>query len=135
MKIGVKQPGKKLKLIECSCQYRGDGITSILGQNIDQCPVWLDSEHTLAFVCDGYAPYRKTATNFFIEVPNPFAPVQNIMGDVVFVRTKPCDPTVEEIWDYEIVDLQETDIRFIEYLLSDGKQVSLAMEYFTRGGC
>ena len=95
----------------------------------------MDSNRTLAFICDDLAAMKQKPINFYIEVPNPFSPVQIITGDVVFIRSKPCDPSTEEIWDYEVVDLLDSDIQLLNNLLDDGTQVSLAMEYFARGGC
>lgn len=135
MKLAIKKVGSILQFIETASRYRSDAISGIVGKHFDQRAVWLDAEHSLAFVCDDNGPMKQEPLNFFIEVPNPFSPVQAIAGDVVFVRTKPCDPTTEEIWDYEVEDLLDTDIQLINYLLDDGKQVSLAMEYFARGGC
>lgn len=135
MKIAIKHPGISLELDDTPHVYRAEAVAQVLGKKATQCPVWLDSEKTLAFVCDENATFKQQPVNFFIEVPNIFAPVQTIVGDVVFVRTKPCDPATEEIWDYEVEDLRDTDILLINYLLDDGKQVSLAMEYFARGGC
>lgn len=134
MKIAVKKAGNSLEVIGVPLPYRMAAVAHVLGKAATQFPVWLDGDRTLAFVCDENAVLRKQPVNFFIEVPNPFAPVQAIVGDVVFVRTKPCDPAVEEIWDYEVEDLLDTDIQLINYLLDDGKQVSLAMQYFARGG-
>jgi hypothetical protein len=134
MKIADKKAGNSLEVIDVPLQYRMAAVAHVLGKAAAQFPVWLDSERTLAFVCDENAALRKQPVNFFIEAPNPFAPVQAIAGDVVFIRTKPCDPATEEIWDYEVEDLLDTDIQLINYLLDDGKQVSLAMQYFARGG-
>lgn len=135
MKVLLKQPNVIHQIREVNDRYRMDGVASILGKTASQQIIWLNTERTLAFICDECAQNNNPLPNFFIEVPNPFSPVQNIAGDVVFVRIMPCDPSKEAVWDYEIEDLREADIQLIEYLLSDGKQVSLAMEYFIKGGC
>lgn len=134
MRIAVKQAGAPLELREVVHQYRTDAAMDILGRAAEQRPIWLDSKRTLAFICDDLSTMKQRPINFYIEVPNPFSPVQIITGDVVFIRTKPCDPSTEEIWDYELEDITETDIGLIQCLLSDRTQISLALEYFARGG-
>ena len=135
MKVALKKAGEQLALQEVALLYRTDAVAAILGRSIEQRAVWLDSNRTLAFICDDLAAMIHKPINFYIEVPNPFSPVQIITGDVVFIRSKPCDPSTEEIWDYEVVDLLDSDIQLLNNLLDDGTQVSLAMEYFARGGC
>lgn len=132
MRIIVKDAEQNMRLEETSRQHRTDAVVDQLG-NVNQQAVWLDQEKTLAMVFDDLGRMKKAPLNFFIEVPNPFSPVQPIAGKVVFVRTKPVNSNRKEIWNYEVEDLRESDIEKIKALLSDENQVSLTIRYFSGG--
>lgn len=135
MKITVKRVGQPLEIVDIDEAYRTAAAKKVLGADIDARSLWLDSGRTLAFVYDDEVIFKKDiSTNFFIEVSNAFAPIQPIAGDVVFIRTKPCDPFEQEIWDYEVEDLRTQDIADIQELLSDETQIGLALAYFMSGG-
>lgn len=133
MRIAVKDAGQSMRLVETASRYRTNAVSKQLG-NIYQRAVWLDQDNTLAMVFDDSGQMKQAPLNFFIEVPNPFSPVQPIAGKVVFVRTKPVNAADKEIWDYEVEDLRESDIEELRNLLSDEQQVSLTLQYFTRKG-
>ena len=65
--------------------------------------------------------------NFLMSMQNPVYPVQYIVGTVVFARCKPCNPYEEEIWDFEVADVTEEDIKQIEGYLSDYYQSALRL--------
>ena len=133
MRVAVKEVGTAKNIVRTASHYRADAVTKHLG-NVQQRAVWLDAENTLAMVFDDLGQMKQAPLNFFIEVPNPFSPVQPIAGNVVFVRTKPVNAVETEIWDYEVEDLCESDIEKLRDLLSDERQVSLTVQYFTGRG-
>jgi hypothetical protein len=135
MKIAVKRVDKPCEIIDVNEVYRIDVAKKVLGSDIDARSLWLDAERTLAFIYDDEVCFKNNVmTNFLIEVPNVFAPIQPIRGDVAFIRTKPCNPFEQEIWDYEVEDLREQDIADIQELLSDETQIGLTLAYFLGGG-
>lgn len=134
MRILVKRVGEEPQIVLTNERYRTAAAKKVLGTKIDARALWLDGVRTLAFVYDDEILFKADpATNFFIEVANKFAPIQPIRGDVAFIRTKPCNPFEEEIWDYEVEDLREQDIENIRKLLSDETQIRLTLAYFLGG--
>lgn len=131
MRIAVKSVGDTVELVETVSKYRMDAVAEQL-KKVHQRAVWLDAKKTLAIVFDDLGQMKQAPLNFFIEVPSSFSPVQAITGKVVFVRTKPANPFIDIIWDYEVEDLSSSDIAEIRHLLSDEHQVSLALQYFAR---
>ena len=131
MKVMVKRVGCPLEVVEANEQYFGDCVKGILGENITVQRVYMGGENPFEFIMgvdeDGLP--KQLPFNFFMDMNNPYFPVQAIVGTAVFVRCKPCDPYEEEIWDYEVADITDNDKGSIEYLLSYDNQHQLYLTY------
>lgn len=68
---------------------------------------------------------KQLPLSFLMSMQNPIYPVQYIVGTVVFTRCKTCNPYEEEIWDFEVTDVTEEDIKRIEGYLNDYYQSAL----------
>lgn len=114
MKVMVKEVGKPLAVVDTKEKYFGDFARSYLGKDI-----------TVEVDEDGLA--KQLPLNFLMSMQNPIYPVQYIVGTVVFARCKPCNPYEEEIWDFEVTDVTEKDIKRIEGYLNDYYQSALRL--------
>ena len=66
---------------------------------------------------------------FLMETSNPVYPVQLIVGDVVFVRTKYANSYREELWDFEVEDVTAADVEKVMGYLEGGLQERLIRRY------
>ena len=129
MKIAIKRVDESLMFSEFDGVYRSDAAQCFLDKYTDRRAIWLDADRCLAFICDAAGLCRNLPLNFFLEVPTSPWPVQAIVGDVIFVRTKPVNIWEQEIYDYEVEDITEADIQYITKLLSWETQRRLFTEY------
>lgn len=126
MKIMVKEVGKPLAVVDTKEKYFGDCVRSYLGKDITVERVYLDGmEFMMGVDEDGLA--KQLPLNFLMSMQNLIYPVQYIVGTVVFARCKPCNPYEEEIWDFEVTDVTEEDIKRIEGYLNDYYQSALRL--------
>lgn len=126
MKIMVKEVGKPLAVVDTKEKYFGDCVRSYLGKDITVERVYLDGmEFMMGVDEDGLV--KQLPLNFLMSMQNPIYPVQYIAGTVVFARCKPCNPYEEEIWDFEVTDVTEEDIKRIEGYLNDYYQSALRL--------
>ena len=130
MRVLLKRVGKPLEEVQSDKQYRTDCAAQFLGESRQERVYWSD---TLAMVCDEIGLYKQLPLNFLMEIKNPFHPIQRIVGDVVFIRTKPLD-LLSDPWDAEVEDIRDEDIAVITDLLSEEKQNILAFCYAARIG-
>lgn len=104
MKIIVKKPNEKAKVISTDITYVGD-----LKKLID-CKFYPESVGivTTGVICavdeDGYP--NKKEFNAFIPTLSLNFPIQRMVGTMVFYRRKPVD-FIGEIYDYEVDSLKE----------------------------
>lgn len=126
MKVMVKEVGKPLAVVDTEEKYFGDFARSYLGKDITVERVYLDGmEFIMGVDEDGLV--KQLPLNFLMSMQNPIYPVQYIVGTVVFARCKPCNPYEEEIWDFEVTDVTEEDIKRIEGYLNDYYQSALRL--------
>lgn len=134
MKVMVKKVGCPLEVVETNEKYFGDCVRSFLGENITVERVYMGGENPFEFIMgvdeDGLP--KQLPLNFLMEMNNPHYPVQLIVGTVVFVRCKPCNPYEEEIWDYEVADITDSDKERVEKWL-DREYQSRLMVAFAKG--
>lgn len=134
MKVMVKKVGYPLEVVETNEKYFGDCVRSFLGENITVERVYMGGENPFEFIMgvdeDGLP--KQLPLNFLMEMNNPHYPVQLIVGTVVFVRCKPCNPYEEEIWDYEVADITDSDKEKVEKWL-DREYQSRLMVAFAKG--
>lgn len=121
--------------------YRGNVARKHFGENItiQYVPLVCDEYGTLWIAVDEDGLGKRLPLNFFLgEVDEKkfletftkkFYPVQAIVGDVLFVRTKNYNLLEEEIYDFEIVGLTNEDKQYIEKLLSEDVQARLFFFY------
>lgn len=126
MKVIVKEVGKPLAVVDTKEKYFGDCVRNYLGKDITVERVYLDGMEFIMGV-DEDGLMKQLPLNFLMSMPNPIFPVQYIVGTVVFARCKPCNPYEEEIWDFEVTDVTDEDIKRIEGYLSDIRQNSLRL--------
>ena len=126
MKIMVKEVGKPLAVVDTKEKYFGDCVRSYLGKDITVERVYLaGTEFMMGVDEDGLK--KQLPLIFLMSIQNPIYPVQYIVGTVVFARCKPCNPYEEEIWDFEVTDVTEEDIKRIEGYLNDYYQSALRL--------
>ena len=134
MKVMVKKVGCPLEVVETNEKYFGDCVRSFLGESITVERVYMGGENPFEFIMgvdeDGLP--KQLPLNFLMEMNNPHYPVQLIVGTVVFVRCKPCNPYEEEIWDYEVADITDSDKEKVEKWL-DREYQSRLMVAFAKG--
>lgn len=134
MKVMVKKVGYPLEVVETNEKYFGDCVRSFLGENITVERVYMGGENPFEFIMgvdeDGLP--KQLPLNFLMEMNNPHYPVQLIVGTVVFVRCKPCNPYEEEIWDYEVADITDSDKERVGKWL-DREYQSRLMVAFAKG--
>lgn len=116
MKIAIKEVGKELSFAEVSDKYRLACVKKYTGRSdpAEFVSLSLDGRLTLAVNENGLPLHLPT--NFLMAMNNPHFPVQKMVGTVVFTRIKPVE-TDEEIWDYELTDLTDEDIKKIRFWL------------------
>ena len=135
MKVLLKKVGCPLEVVDTNKKYFGDCVRSFLGEHITIERVYMGEafgganqfEFIMGVDEDGLP--LQLPLNFLMRFNNPFYPIQTIVGDVVFVRCKPCDPYEKEIWDYEVTDVTDSDKEKIEAILSPLEQKRMAMEF------
>ena len=130
MKVMVKKVGCPLEVVETNEKYFGDCVRSFLGKDITVERVYMGGDSPFEFIMgvdeDGHP--KQLPVNFLMEMSNPIYPVQLIVGTVVFVRCKPCNPYEEEIWDYEVTDITDSDKERIGGMLDLAKQLELRVK-------
>lgn len=118
MKVMVKEVGKPLAVVDTKEKYFGDCVRCYLGKDITVERVYLDGMEFIMGV-DEDGLMKQLSLNFLMSMPNPIYPIQYIVGTVIFARCKPCNPYEEEIWDFEVTDVTDEDIKRVEEYLSD----------------
>ena len=119
MKICLKKPGSKNILVECGEQYRTACAKLFLGEDTTVTFVRLNSDGTLFMAVDEDGCMKRLEPNFVLECRDIFT--NSIRGDVivgraVFMRIKQVG--LEEVWDYEVDDLTDEDLKIIENIFA-----------------
>ena len=129
MKIAVKRVGKPLEIVETNQKYRTNAVREYI--KVDEhktCEyVCLNSEYTFSLGVNEVGLMLELPTNFLIHTSNPYFPIQKMVGTVVFVRTLPL--TELDPYDYEVADLTNDDLNYINSLLSKDYQLKLEEEF------
>lgn len=131
MRIAVKEVGQKLKVVETKEKYRSDAVKEFLGKNFYATYVKIEPDDTFSYAVIEDGLLRKLPFNFFSEINNTFSAIQPMVGPAVFVRTKKREENED---DYEVTDLTDADILFIQELLDDDNQNELkeCYNYYTQ---
>lgn len=128
MKVIVKEVGKKLVVRDIDCKYRNE-CGDLIEKNITKEYVTI-KDNELYMVVDEDGINKNLSLNFLISTNNPFYPVQIIVGDVVFCRIKWENPLEKELYDFEVADITEEDLKEVAELLDVKYQRELATKYF-----
>lgn len=130
MKIAVKEVGKELQIIETNEKYRSKCARKYTGEEQYIDCVILGKDFALVVNEDGLP--LDLPMNFLIETTSPHYPIQKIVGNAVFIRTKPVNP-LKEIYDYEVTDLTQEDIDHIIKMLDSDYQEKLSAAFIDYG--
>lgn len=134
-RIIIKKPDMPFEVIETGNTYSGEcGKLIDVNEGITVQRVYLSKDMTFTMFVDEDGLSKELPLNFFLSVNNPFHPVQAIVGTVVIVRTKYVDIYAEEIWDFEVEDITDDDIKMVEKMLDPTYQNKLMFEYSRGGG-
>lgn len=121
LKLLLKRVGKPLEVVESTEKYMMDCAKRFFAQDVFTGRVWLDG-YEFVMIGDDDGPYKELPFNFLIGFERSVAPVETVLGDVVFIRNKPADPWVEELWDFEVTDVTDQDIDLVSKLLDPSTQ-------------
>ena len=109
------------------CRYVCDVIKAVpeLGY-IERVPM----ENNILLLADEEGHIKGLPHNFFLSFPNSkHFPVQDIIGTVVFIKTKPLPPLDEEIYDYEVDGLSNEDVELIKKIFTEDNQAKLSKKF------
>ena len=128
MKIIKKSVGEPLKIVDTDKQYLMDCAREHFEKGVTLERVYLDGFQFI-LVVDEDGLCKQLPLNFFMDCAGSAFPVQAIVGDVLFVRTKPCNPYEEELWDFEVTDVTDEDIERIQKSLDAEFQYQLYLKF------
>lgn len=124
MKLLRKCVGKPVEVVETSEKYFMDCVKQFFGKEVFTGRVYLEGMEFI-MVVDEDAPLKRLPLNFYMAFNDGGVSVQQIWGDVLFVRNKYADIWGKEIWDFEILDVTERDVEGVEALCGPVMQNSL----------
>ena len=120
-RVAYKRVGEPLQIESTDFRYQYQYADKILGEAVTKYNQRIDDNGFLLVVDDdGWA--KNLTLNFYL--PGKKNQVMPIKGDVAFIRVRKPD-MFENIYDYDIIDLTETDIAFLQYLLSNETQEAI----------
>ena len=132
MKVIVKKVGNSPEIVDVDFRYRGECAALLDGDGITaEYVTVIDRE--LSMMVDEEGLIKGLPLNFFVEMNNPFYPVQAIVGTVVFCRFRWENPWEKELWDFELLDVTEGDLQVVEQMLNREDQVALKARYLSIG--
>lgn len=134
VKMAIKEIGKDLCFTETQEKYRTDACQKYTGEGHRVEYVRLNEEGTLCLAVNEDGLPLQLETNFYLKLNNPLFPFQKMVGTVCFVRHKYVNVYEEEIWDYEVEDLTDEDIAYINKLLDAEYQGEVEFLYHLFGG-
>lgn len=127
MKMILKRAGELPQIVETDKRYQTEAVREFLPDADIQERVYLEEGMTFTMIVDEDGLAKDLPLNFFMEISNPVYPVQLIVGDVVFVRTKYANPYMEE--DFEVEDVTAADMEKVKSYLEGGLQEKLIKRY------
>ena len=127
MKVIVKEPGKRMEVVDVDAKYRCD-VSSLIEEGITREYVHI-KPNELDMMVDEDGLMKQLPLNFFLDFDSVAFPIQAIVGTVVFCRYKWENPWEKEIYDFELQDVTEADIETVRKLLDTELQFSLQMRF------
>ena len=127
MKIAIKRVGEPLEIIETDVTYRCELKTLVVSDNANSIESVFFPKN-VQLIVDECGCLKNLPHNFYISCKSSMYPIQTIVGTVLFAKFKPL-PMFEEAYDYELIDLTEEDIQYINNVLSDEIQEQLKRSF------
>lgn len=127
MKAIKKEVNNPCEVIDIDCRYACDVIKAVpeLGY-IERVPM----ENNILLLADEEGHIKGLPHNFFLSFPSSkHFPVQDIIGTVVFIKTKPLPPLDEGIYDYEVDGLSNEDVELIKKIFTEDNQAKLSKKF------
>ena len=134
MKMILKRVREPPQIIETDKKYRTEAVREFLPDADIQERVYLESGMTFTMIVDEDGLNKELPLNFLMEMASAAYPVQLIVGDVVFVRTKYANPYNEELWDYEVEDVTAADVEKVKGYLDSSLQGELIRKFVIWSG-
>lgn len=127
-KIAIKNIGSPVSFENTSLKYRCD-LKKVIG--CENIPEMVEISNGLFLLADEEGRMKNLKHNFFAFMPHHSTQFQTITGNAVFARFKPVNG-LTEIYDYELDDLTQQDVDFINCLLVEELQNILKERFIKR---
>lgn len=125
----VKRPDEEMEIIEFDGRYRCDLKTLICDEEntiLDYVMLGRSGDRCFAMACDQDGIFKSLPPNFnLITQSGRHRFLSNIVGTVVFFCYQWEDVWEKEIWDFELLDLDQAQINNVEKILSEPYQEEL----------
>lgn len=127
-KIAIKRPNSSLELLDFEGTYRCDVKPLLNGKAEGTTLEYVMLRQTkdgrcLCMVCDEDGRYKQLQHNFsMITQSGGYKFLSKIVGTVVFVCYRWEDVWAKEIYDYELLDLNDDELSIINTILGDPYQ-------------
>lgn len=128
MRIAIKEVGKDLKIIDDSTVYRSECVCKHIKTDKAEFVRLGDIKGLFTLAVDENGLPKDLPTNFLIETNSEYWPIQKMVGTVVFTRIKEVD-YYGEIYDYEVDDLTDEDIEYINRMIGAAEQERLQIKF------
>ena len=125
----LKRVGEPPQIVDTDKKYRTEAVREFLPDADTQERVYLEAGMTFTMIVDEDGLAKELPLNFFMEMASIAYPVQLIVGDVVFVRTKYANAYNEELWDYEVEDVTAADMEKVKGYLDNSLQEKLIRKF------
>lgn len=116
MKIILKKVNEELKIIESEKRYATDAAREFFDPGTKLEKVKID-EYLYMYI-DAIGAIKDLDINFYLETNSPYFPIQAIHGDAIFIKIKEYN-IWEELWDYEVDNIENENIELIEEIIED----------------
>jgi len=126
-RIAIKRPNEPLQQLSFEGTYRVD-VATLVGSDgnkphLQFIPLQQKGTRCLAFACDEDGLYKKLPHNFYmLSCSGSHTFFEAIVGNIVFLVYRQEDTWDHDIWDYQLEDLNDADMLYIEKLLSKETQ-------------
>lgn len=124
-KIVVKRVGEPPEVLEVDFKYRCELKNIIDTDIVEKFPFC----NGIFLSVDEEGILKEKPHNFYISVLNAYKPIQIIVGTAVFCKYKQLEP-FEENYDYELITLKESDIKFIKFIFNENYQAELKKNFY-----
>ena len=131
VRIAIKKPNKPLEIVMVEKGYRTEVVKKFLNNSYPQFVGLEGGERLLCMGVDEEGLCKELPTNFYLHTNN--FPSEKIVGTVVFTRHEYVNIYIEEIYDYVVEDLTDSDIEHISEILSEKYQKTAERVYKASG--